>query len=60
MKISRKQIDKKSQYFITSPDGFANVSGAQILGFWRYFCEMIENAESVEIMNGGKWQPVQI
>jgi hypothetical protein len=60
MKITREQIDKKSQYFIISPDGFANVNGEQILAFWRSFSEMIENAESVEIMNGGKWQPVQI
>lgn len=59
-KMKREQIDKNAQYFITSAGGFANVNGEQLLAFWRYFCEMIENAESVEIMNGGKWQPMQI
>ena len=56
MKITREQIDKEIQYFIISPDGFANVNGQQILEFWRYFREMIENADSVEVLSGKKWQ----
>lgn len=58
--MKREQIDKNTQYFITYENGFANVNGEQLLAFWRHFCEEIKNGAAVEILNGNKWQAVQL